>query len=144
MNHLKAIGIKFIVIATILFSILSIFDTASLTEILMISFIVTGAAYLIGDLFILPKYGNFRACLADFGLAFLSVLLLTFLFMEGDYPRVLISGFAAFFIAISEGLFHIYMKEKVLSDREDESKAIGNHAYLAEFSEEENPKRKDE
>ncbi|MDF0728083.1 YndM family protein [Cytobacillus sp. S13-E01] len=114
MRHLKALGIKYIVISVVLLSILGIYYNASIAGILMISILVTGVAYVIGDLFILPRFGNLVATFADFGLAFASVWALSLLFIGQADRIVLASLFAATFIAMSEALFHAYMESKVL------------------------------
>lgn len=114
MKHLKAIGIKFVIISVVLYSLLAIFETASLTEILTISISVTILSYVLGDLFILPRYNNVIATIADFGLVFAIVWILASMFIYSETPIGIVSGFSAFFIAVSETLFHVYMKEKVL------------------------------
>jgi len=76
MDHAKALVIKFVAISIVLLSILSIYDTSTLGGILLISLFVTGVAYFLGDLFILPRYGNLIAIIADVALTFISVWLL--------------------------------------------------------------------
>ena len=69
MKHIVALLIKYTAVTAVLLVILGIFQGISIPRVLLISFL-TGAAYLIGDLFILPKYGNMIATMADFGLSF--------------------------------------------------------------------------
>jgi len=115
MGHLKALGIKWIFTTIILLSLLAIFDSISISQILMMSIVVTGIAYIIGDLILLPVFGNLIATIADFGLAFTSIWLLSSLYIGQVGPIVLIAVAAAYFFAFCETIFHIYMKEKVLS-----------------------------
>ncbi|MFD1170658.1 YndM family protein [Oceanobacillus caeni] len=140
MKHIKALGIKFIVTSVILFSLLAIFETATLGEILLISALVTGINYIIGDLLILPRFNNFIATIADFALAFVGIWALSSMFIYPTTPIGIVSGFAAFFIAISEGLFHVYMKEKVLYKQynHQEPFSVLNTHPQTEFSEEDN------
>lgn len=119
MKHFKALGIKFIFTAIVVYSIFGIFYNASLGRLFWISLLVTGVAYIIGDLLILPRFGNIAASIADLGLAFLSLWVLGNIVIEMSIPTVLASFFASVFIAICESLFHIYMKEQVLGSRED-------------------------
>jgi len=143
MRHLKALLIKFIVISVVVLSMLPIFETASVTDILFISLLVTGIAYIIGDLFILRKFGNFSATLADFGLAFVSIWMLASFLIEAAYPIVIVSLFSAFFIAICEAFYHAYLIEKVFVHDEKESRmAIPNYRFQTEFSEEEHTENK--
>ncbi|AXF55229.1 YndM family protein [Salicibibacter kimchii] len=114
MNHVVALIIKFVMMTVILWLILGGFFGVSFGNIFWISLIMTGAAYLIGDLWILPQFGNVAGTLADFGLAFVGVWLLAALFEPaGNF------GWAAFFsaiiIAIGEIFFHMYMQNTVLN-----------------------------
>ncbi|MRH44680.1 DUF2512 family protein [Aquibacillus halophilus] len=138
MDHVKALGIKFIVIAIVLFSILAIFNNASLTNILIISILVTGVSYLIGDLFILRRYGNLIATVADFGLAFISVWLLSTLFFQVEYGIFSASLFIAFFISISEAIFHMYMQRIVFKQDKEIyiNRRVLSNNFQTEFSEE--------
>ncbi|MFS0863190.1 YndM family protein [Fredinandcohnia sp. 179-A 10B2 NHS] len=137
MNHLKAIGIKFIITSIVVLSILSIFGDATIGELLFISLLLTGLAYVIGDLFILPRMGNLVATIADFGLAFFSLWALGYLFLERTSALITASLFASVFIALSEALFHAYMENKVF--RKNDEKQSSQHlrpSYQTEFAEE--------
>lgn len=142
MRHITALVIKFIIVATVLFSILTIFEVVNLTEIFLSSILVTGLAYVIGDLFILPRYGNAVASIADFFLATGSVWLLNFIFIgqaAGSLPVFAASAFAGFLIALCEALFHIYMKESVLEDTDTDNQRNTTPTHLqTEFSRENN------
>ncbi|MFD1851143.1 YndM family protein [Oceanobacillus bengalensis] len=141
MRHVKALGIKLLITATVIYSLLSIFETASLTEMFVISLLVTGIAYVIGDLYLLPKFGNFRATIADFGLSFVSIWLLSTFFIDAAFPVITISLFASFFLAITEALFHAYMLEKVIKTEDANRKkdVLPNFRYQTETSEENHP-----
>ncbi|WP_249870639.1 YndM family protein [Oceanobacillus saliphilus] len=118
MRHLKALGIKFTVIAIVLYSILPLFLTAGLGEIFFMSVLLTGVTYIIGDLFILPRLGYFSATVADFVLVTFLVWILSVLFI-GTGPAIFASALSVGFgVALTEAIFHIYMKEKVLTDTE--------------------------
>ncbi|QOR66127.1 YndM family protein [Cytobacillus suaedae] len=114
MKHVKAIGIKYIFTSIILLSVFGIYYNSTVLEILLISALVTGVAYVVGDLFILPRLGNLVASLADMGLAFLSVWGLSLVFIDPPDRLALASLFAAVFIMLTEALFHAYMENKVL------------------------------
>lgn len=87
MKHIVALLIKYTAITAVLLIILSIFKGISIPKVLLISLVLTGAAYLIGDLFILPKYGNMIATIADLGLSFFGIWLLISLFTDLDATR---------------------------------------------------------
>ncbi|MCU5319792.1 YndM family protein [Bacillus cereus] len=140
MKHIVALLIKYTAITAVLLIMLSIFQSISIPRVLLISLFLTGAAYLIGDLFILPKYGNAIATMADFGLGFFGTWLLTSLFTNLDATRNIgLSSFiAALIIGGTEVFFHIYMKRLVL--RNDDKLTNHNHIqhnkYAMEMSDE--------
>ncbi|MEH6986536.1 DUF2512 family protein [Cytobacillus firmus] len=91
MEHIKAILIKFVMITAVLGIILTgIFDI-SFTETLIISFILTLGAYVIGDMMIFRMSGdetehtkrNTIATLSDIGLSFVVIWLLSELMASG-------------------------------------------------------------
>ncbi|MCH4569848.1 YndM family protein [Bacillus sp. ES1-5] len=140
MKHIVALLIKYTAITAVLLTLLGIFQGISIPRVLLISLFLTGAAYLIGDLFILPKYGNMIATIADFGLSFFGIWLLTSLFTDLDATRNIgLSSFiAALIIGGTEIFFHIYMKRLVL--RNDDNLRDHNHIrhdkYAMEMSDE--------
>ncbi|WP_279237702.1 DUF2512 family protein [Heliorestis acidaminivorans] len=71
----------------------------------------TSINYLIGDMVILPRNGNFVASVSDGVLAAFSALVLSFLipFFQAPLFALLALGLL---IAVGEALFHLYLKEK--------------------------------
>lgn len=139
MDHVKALAIKFAITAIVLYSILGIFYTATMGEIFLITVLVTGVAYVIGDLFILPRFGNLTATIADFGLCFLAVWMLSSFFFGAGTSIFAASAFAALFIAIGEAIFHIYMQSSVLdTDSSNEDRTVIEGNFQTEFAEEDN------
>ena len=141
MKHVVALLIKYTAISAVLLMILGIFQGISIPRILFISLVITGATYLIGDLFILPKYGNTVATFVDFGLSFLGIWVLTYLLTDIGLTRnITASSFwAALLIGIVEIFFHIYMKRMVLYEDEDLRPSSNIHhrdKYAMEFSDE--------
>jgi len=140
MRHAIALLIKFAAIATVLFSLLGIFYNATPGEILSIAIITTLVAYVLGDLFLLPRFGNLVATIADFGLAFLAVWALGSIFIEQTFDILTASFFAALAITVVEAFFHIYMANRVLNDgtnnRNQEAGNNDNTNFVTEFAEE--------
>ncbi|PFF54771.1 hypothetical protein CN350_23640 [Bacillus cereus] len=134
MKHIVALLIKYTAITAVLLIMLSIFQGISIPRVLLISLFLTGAAYLIGDLFILPKYGNMIATMADFGLSFFGTWLLTSLFTNLDATRNI--GLSSFITALiiggTEVFFHIYMKRLVL--RNDDELKNRNHIHHDKYA----------
>ncbi|MBY0097153.1 YndM family protein [Mesobacillus maritimus] len=138
MKHFWALLIKFAVIGTVLFSFLSIFNTASLPVILFISVITTAISYFVGDLYILPKFGNFIATIADFGLSFVLIWLLSALMINSTGNMLTTTFIIALTIAAVEALFHLYVNTHVNSNSA-ESVIPGVYKgdlMMTEFSEE--------
>ena len=140
MKHIVALLIKYTAITAVLLIILGIFQDISIPRILLISLFLTGAAYLIGDLFVLPKYGNMIATIADFGLSFFGIWFLTYLLTNSDFTRNI--GFSSFIAALIIGgievFFHIYMKKVVLheEDKSREHNQRHHDNYAMEMSDE--------
>ncbi|MBP3971445.1 YndM family protein [Bacillus sp. WL1] len=140
MKHIVALLIKYTAITAVLLIILGIFQDISISRVLLIALFLTGAAYLIGDLFILPKYGNMIATIADFGLSFFGIWFLTYLLTDLDAARNI--GFSSFVAALVIGgievFFHIYMKKVVLHEegRSREHNPIHHDKYAMEMSDE--------
>ncbi|KWU61050.1 hypothetical protein AWW70_16810 [Bacillus mycoides] len=140
MKHIVALLIKYTAISAVLLMILGIFQGISIPRILFVSLVITGGSYLIGDLFILPKYGNMVATIADLGLSFVGIWALANLIADINLTRNLEASafFSAFLIGMAEIFFHIYMKKVVLHKGKDsqESTHMGHDKYAMEISDE--------
>ncbi|MGK0536110.1 YndM family protein [Bacillus sp. 'calajunan'] len=140
MKHIVALLIKYTAISAVLLMILGVFQGISIPRILVISLLITGVAYLIEDLFILPKYGNIVATIADLGLSFVGIWALTYFLTNINLTRNIEASafFAALLIGVAEIFFHIYMKKVVLHADEGsrESTTIGHDKYAMEISDE--------
>ena len=140
MKHIVALLIKYTAISAVLLMILGIFQDISIPRILFISLVITGGSYLIGDLFILPKYGNMLATIVDVGLSFVGIWALTYLLTNIDLTRNIGASafFAALLIGVAEIFFHIYMKKVVLHEEEDSRELTNMHhdRYAMEISHE--------
>ncbi|WP_163970507.1 YndM family protein [Oceanobacillus halotolerans] len=139
MDHIKAIGIKFIIVSVVVFSIFAIFYNVSIGNLVWMSLLVTVATYLIGDLYMLPRLNNLVTTIADFGLSFVLLWVLGLMLIEVSIPIALASLFAAFFITVTDPLFHTYMIERVLDEekakpRRRETREFGS--FQTEFAEE--------
>ncbi|MEN1969448.1 YndM family protein [Lentibacillus sp. N15] len=138
MGHLKVLGIKFVAISIITFSTFGIFFNATLTRLFWISLLVTGVSYLIGDLFVLRKFGNIVASIADFALAFVSFWVLGGLLLETGMGMTSIALMAAFLMSLVEPLLHAYIQEQFF-DVEHHIQSPATNQLQAEFAEETDP-----
>lgn len=73
MKHVKAFSIKFVATFVLLFLVLGGVQGITFGDIFSMSLVLGGAAYLLGDLFLLPRTSNTIASLADLGLAFILI-----------------------------------------------------------------------
>ncbi|HLR66602.1 YndM family protein [Virgibacillus alimentarius] len=138
MDHVKILGIKFITISITVLSLFGIFNDVGLGNLALISLLTTIISYLIGDMFILRRFGNVAASIADFGLAFVSYWLLGSLFIVGGGPLLLTALAAAFFTACAEAIIHIYILDVFTNFRgKEDSEDYGAMGKLqTEFAEE--------
>jgi hypothetical protein len=145
MKHVKALAIKFVSTLALLLIILGVFNDMAFRNVFLISLVLGVAAYIIGDLFILPRTNNTIATLADFGLAFVIIWSMSRALTYGD--GMLGEAFtAALALGIFEFLFHRYLANNILPNQnqsESERRYQGNLQYQTEASEELTPVRPD-
>ncbi|GIO27171.1 DUF2512 family protein [Ornithinibacillus bavariensis] len=113
MNHLKILGIKFGAVLFTVFALYSVFQETSLMDIILISLFTTIVSYLIGDLFILRYAGNINATISDFGLAFVLLLIFSYVFIGYDIPLITLALLGSFFISCCEPFLHGYIVNKI-------------------------------
>lgn len=109
MRHLTALAIKYVMIALVLGIMLGLFGRASLSQVLVVSAILTVIAYVIGDLMILPATRNWIAVVAD---AFIAWAVLRYALPLGATGAPLLLSVLA--IGIGEYFFHMYVRESIL------------------------------
>lgn len=140
MDHLKALMIKFIMCTAVLWIVLGAFYDVAFADILTIGVLLTGVSYIIGDLFLLPRFENWGATLADLGMAFAGIWLLGSFLIEGNIPLGNAAIISALIIAVGEYFFHQYMANHVLSGEDtfvtDREEDIAHSKLQTEFSEE--------
>ncbi|PRS06330.1 hypothetical protein C6W22_16100 [Bacillus atrophaeus] len=116
MVHVKALAIKGIMTIIVLYLVLGLGFNFTFGDTLLMTIVLGVVSYLLGDLYILPKWNNMIATVADFGLAFLVVWLMGMPLSMGLSPGMLALAalFAAIVMAIGEYFFHFYMMSKEL------------------------------
>ncbi|MGE0911806.1 DUF2512 family protein [Bacillus atrophaeus] len=116
MVHVKALAIKGIMTIIVLYLVLGLGFNFTFGDTLLMTIVLGVVSYLLGDLYVLPKWNNMIATLADFGLAFLVVWLMGMPLSMGLSPGTLALAalFAAIVMAIGEYFFHFYMMSKEL------------------------------
>ena len=113
MKHVAALLIKYVMITLILEIVLMLLSGLSFGSVLWISFIVTIAAYLIGDLLIVPVTSNTVATLTDIGLIFVLVYMFNFLWKDVVEIPLLSAIAVALMIGIGEWYFHKHIRNYI-------------------------------
>lgn len=116
MAHARAFSIKAVYIFLMILAFFYLYEPASLGIIMCISVLLAGITYVI-DVFLLPLYGSLVAVVLDFTSAFTIVWLISGMTLGQTTSLVLASVFVAYFFCLCEGLFHVYMKERILPKR---------------------------
>lgn len=76
MTHVKALAIKGIMTIIVLYLVLGLGFGFTFGDTLLMTIVLGVISYLLGDLYVLPRWNNMIATLADFGLAFLVIWLM--------------------------------------------------------------------
>ncbi|MEN8698165.1 YndM family protein [Bacillus infantis] len=125
MEHVKAIIIKFVMIAVVLGIILTGFFDISFTDSLLISVVLTILAYIAGDLLIFRTTGdrsdqgkrNLIATISDAVLAFLVIWFMGNNLVANDSDIITASIISAVVIAAGEWFFHKYLDSHVFGEK---------------------------
>lgn len=140
MKHLRSLLIKFVLILAMTSVVFGFLYGVSFGDILTISLLLTMGAYLLGDMFILPAYGNTVATLADFGLAYFGSWLIGAMIIEQPIRIGVASFISAILIAAGEVFFHRYLMRNVLTETEQMKNRVGTYqatpSYQTEMGEE--------
>ncbi|NUK29412.1 YndM family protein [Parageobacillus sp. VR-IP] len=137
MKHLIALALKYVLLATVFFAIVPLFLRVSSAELLWFSLWMTIVAYALGDLYLLPRFGNLSAAIADFGLAFVGVWIGIGAFYDGNGTAVLNAAFfSALLVALGEVLFHAYVQRFILRGQEEEGVPLLGREWQTEMAEE--------
>ncbi|RKD30632.1 hypothetical protein BET03_03970 [Thermohalobacter berrensis] len=86
-----------------------VIGNADFTWVLVVALLGTVLNYLIGDLFVLPKFGNIIASIGDGALGALTAYIVSQI-VYGFEPTATSLAVFAVLVAVSEYLFHIYLR----------------------------------
>ena len=120
MKNIINLVIKVAFIFVILFLLIPVFGKGTWTQTMITGLILAILAYITGDLWILPKFGNLAAVLADLGIAALVIWL-----MMKALPHFVLTAtgvwIIALVLAIGEWVFHRYLEASHTSGKEVDS-----------------------
>jgi|SRR5690625_5467 len=149
MDYVKAIVIKFVMSLAVLWFILGVFYNINFGHIFALSLIITPVSFILGDLFILPRFENWGATIADFILTFAVIWLYSVNVINAIFPVLTATALSALVISVAEIFFHQYVDRHILHvddrtvDRTSQMN-IDNRDLQTEFGEEITPPPEDE
>lgn len=113
MEHVRALIIKVLMTGVITMFVLSLFGGISPANAIYIAIVITIANYLLGDMLILPAYGNLAASVGDGLVAFLITWLTPFVATQVavTFGSALTVGVL---VGLGEWFFHKYVARTVL------------------------------
>jgi len=129
MDHLKALVIKFVMMAVVLGIVLTGIYDGEFEDTLLISLVLTVLAYVIGDLMIFRKAGddhdrnadhvkrNTIATISDFVLSFLVIWLMGKALFTDESDVLAGALISALIIAAGEWFFHKYLDRHVFHEK---------------------------
>lgn len=128
-SHIIGLGLKFSLMATVLIAIFSVLSPSLISSMLGLTVILVVTSYLFGDLFMVKRFGNVAATIADFGLALIMIAGLGIWLGQFNFLFLVAAVSAAFLIAVGESFFHFYVQTRITDERMDiyeEPKIVNN------------------
>ena len=127
LNHIKALVMKFLMIAVVLLIILTLIFDVPFMDTIWISLVLTLVAYVMGDLMIFRKAGdrseqtkrNAIATVSDIVVAFLVIWLMGDALVDGSDNIVTAAIISALVIGGGEWFFHKYLDRNVFPEKHD-------------------------
>jgi hypothetical protein len=113
MEHVRALILKVLMIGVITMLVLSLFRGIRPADSIAIAIVITLVAYVLGDLLILPAYGNIAASVSNGLIAFLIAWLTPFVTtnIPVTFGNALVVGIL---VGVGEWFFHKYVAREVL------------------------------
>lgn len=113
MKHVWALIIKFVMFFVVTGVIQGLVSGWPFLTLFITSIVLTVVAYIVGDLWILPRGGNLTASSVDFGLSLVGIWVMGSLLL---HEPVYATGplCSALVIAVGEWFYHTYVMSKVL------------------------------
>lgn len=124
MRYTKAFFIKLAMTIAILWIVLGLFYGISFGNILLIGALLTIVAF-VGDVFLLPKVGNFIAATSDLLLAFFVIWGLG-TWAYGENTSMFAAAFlSSLFIGVGEMFYHRYFRDHIMETVQEPEKNKG-------------------
>ncbi|MEI3607924.1 YndM family protein [Pseudogracilibacillus sp. SE30717A] len=117
MDYVKALIIKFVMCLAVLWIILGIFYNVAFGHIFTLSLILTAISFILGDLYLLPKFENWGATISDFFLAFAIIWVYSVSFINENFSVITAAALSALVISVGEIFFHRYVDNHIFHNR---------------------------
>ncbi|WP_261131581.1 YndM family protein [Bacillus sp. Marseille-Q3570] len=115
MDHVKALAIKAGMTLPLLYLILGLGFGISIMNVVILTVVLGGVSYILGDLVILPKFTNMKATMTDIGLTFIVIWLVGIVLTGLQAGTMAVAAaITASVIALGEHFFHFYILRKEL------------------------------
>jgi|SRR5699024_3200429 len=149
MDYVKALLIKFVMCLAVLWIVLGVFYNITFGHVLTLSLIITGVSFVLGDLYLLPRFENWGATIADFFLALAIIWLYSITFIDAIFPAVTAAALSALILSVGEIFFHRYVDSQILHVQDDtvnrdDQMTVDDRNLQTEFGEEIDPPPEDE
>lgn len=131
--------VKFVGVAVLTFSLFGVFLDATLGRLFLMTIIVAGITFMI-DVFVMPRINQVVAAVGDFITYFVLYYVLGSLVVEANVSLLLPALTAAYFGALAEMVYHIYVMDRL---HEAPRTAPLEPRFQMEISEEFNPDAED-
>lgn len=126
MNHVIAIGMKFIAVTAVLWIVLSVASgILSMGDILIMSAVITLLSYA-GDMTLMPKISNITASIVDMAAVFVLIWVLGIWLGSNSSELIWGAVIAAVIIGVTEYFYHIYLKRNILTKHTWNSDLVDN------------------
>ena len=116
MKNLTNLIIKGVIVGVLLALLIPVFGRSTWSQTLITGLVLVVIGYVLGDLWILPKFGNIAATIADLGVYVLGIWAMT-----EALPQFILSTSGYWIIAIalaaSEWFFHQYLMGTQASEK---------------------------
>lgn len=150
MDYVKALIIKLLMCTAVIWFVLGVMYNVNFGHVITLSLFITIASFILGDIFLLPKFENWGATIADFILVFAAVWIYSANFINVNFSLLNAAAITAIIIAIGEIFFHQYVDRHILHVddriiiRDDDNRDIRQSELKTEFGEEIDPAPDDE
>ncbi|ADU28693.1 DUF2512 family protein [Evansella cellulosilytica] len=123
MRHIIALAIKAMMVILVSVFVLSMFNGYPFLNTTLLALIITGAAYIIGDIFILRATNNTVATISDIGLCTIAIWLIGPI-VYGIAVPFSVALLTGVIIGAGEWFFHKFMSNAVF---EKDERLVGGH-----------------